>query len=82
MDCLRFLRSLLYRDFCFRRAQVGYGDISARTKAEMIMSVVAEMLGGMIFGILVGVVGTSITAGRMADQKYREQMENQQRAET
>lgn len=39
------------------------------------MSVVAEMLGGMIFGILVGVVGTSITAGRMADQKYREQME-------
>lgn len=59
----------------FWAAQVGYGDISAETKAEMIMSVVAEMLGGMIFGILVGVVGTSITAGRMADQKYREQME-------
>lgn len=54
---------------------VGYGDISARTTGEMIMSCMAEMLGGMIFGMLVGVVGTSITAGRMADQKYREQME-------
>lgn len=60
---------------CFWWEQVGYGDITAQTSAEMVMSVVAEMLGGMIFGILVGVVGTSITAGRMADQKYREQME-------
>ena len=39
------------------------------------MSIVAEMLGGMIFGMLVGVVGTAITAGRLADQKYKEQME-------
>ena len=54
---------------------VGYGDVTAGTSAEMLMSCIAEMVGGVIFGMLIGVIGTSITSGRLADRKYKDKME-------
>lgn len=54
---------------------VGYGDISAVTNSEKVMSVFAELLGGMIFGMLVGTLSSIITQGRMAEQIYNERME-------
>ena len=41
----------------------------------MLMSCIAEMVGGVIFGMLIGVIGTSITSGRLADRKYKDKME-------
>lgn len=54
---------------------VGYGDISAVTNSEKVMSVFAELLGGMIFGMLVGTLSSIITQGRMAEQIYNDRME-------
>ena len=54
---------------------VGYGDISAVTNEEKVMSVFAELLGGMIFGMLVGTLSSIITQGRLAEQMFTTKME-------
>ena len=53
---------------------VGYGDISAVTGMERVVSIIAEMAGGMIFGLLVGMLSSIIREDRMADRLYKQKM--------
>ena len=70
----RYLTSLYFIITTF--STVGYGDISAVTNSEKIMSVFAELLGGMIFGMLVGTLSSIITQGRMAEQLCKKNPSN------
>ena len=55
---------------------VGYGDINAQNNEEMVISCIAELVGGILFGILVGTLASLITEGRMADQFFKQRMES------
>lgn len=55
---------------------VGYGDINAQNNEEMLVACAAELVGGILFGILVGTLASLITEGRMADQYYKQRMES------
>lgn len=40
---------------------VGYGDISARTVAERIYAITAQIGGGFVFSVVIGQIGATIT---------------------
>ena len=48
---------------------VGYGDVSPTTSTEMIFGVLAELIGTIVFGTLVGTVGSIIgQRGKLAER--------------
>ena len=49
---------------------VGYGDITASTNGEMVFASMAELVGTMVFGTLVGTVGSIVTQHKMLDDRH------------
>ena len=49
---------------------IGYGDVTASTNAEMGFAVFAELVGTMVFGVLIGSVGTMIGRRKMLEDRH------------
>ena len=54
---------------------IGYGDISPVTSLERFVGIFAMAIGGFLFGMLVGTLSSHITAGNIADQEYRKNID-------
>jgi hypothetical protein len=54
---------------------VGFGDISASTEGEMLFAAFAELIGTMVFGTLVGTVGSIIGRRRLLEDRHESQVE-------
>ena len=53
---------------------VGYGDITPNTDAEMGYACFAELLGSMIFGIMIGSLSTMLMSGKALEEKIDNQL--------
>jgi CRP-like cAMP-binding protein len=49
---------------------VGFGDISANTRAEMFFSSISEIVGTMVFGALVGTVTTIVSRKEILSSRH------------
>lgn len=54
---------------------VGYGDVLPGTNGEKIYACLAQIFGGVMFGILVARTSEIVSRGSIADAKLRERME-------
>mmetsp|Transcript_10662 Transcript_10662/g.25294 ORF Transcript_10662/g.25294 Transcript_10662/m.25294 type:complete len:920 (-) Transcript_10662:679-3438(-) len=53
---------------------IGYGDIVPTNRAEQVVVVIAMLMGGIVFGYIVGVFAGIISSQDFQQQRYREQM--------
>jgi CRP-like cAMP-binding protein len=53
---------------------VGYGDISANTEAEMMFSIVAELMGCVIFSVVMGTIGVLVSKGEVLKGVHETEM--------
>ena len=53
---------------------VGFGDITPNTDAEMVYACFAELLGSMIFGIMIGSLSTMLMSGKALEEKIDNQL--------
>lgn len=53
---------------------MGFGDISATTDQEMLFAVLAELVGTIVFGTLVGTVGSIIGRRKMLEDRYESEV--------
>ena len=54
---------------------VGYGDRTATTEQEKIFSIFAQLIGGMVFGLLIGTLSKVMTASDAAEARIEEELE-------
>jgi len=54
---------------------VGYGDYLAKTNLEKIYACLAQLFGGLMFGILISKMAGMVSKGRLSDEKLKSRME-------
>jgi CRP-like cAMP-binding protein len=54
---------------------VGYGDYLAKTNTEKLYACLAQIFGGLMFGILVARMSGIVSRGSLANEKLRNEME-------
>jgi hypothetical protein len=48
---------------------VGYGDIVPETQAEVLLTMIAEVVGCFVFGIIIGTLGSMVMSGQMLEEE-------------
>ena len=50
---------------------VGFGDISASTNTERVFSIASQLVGGFVFGYVLGNIQQILAADNVGQQEYR-----------
>ncbi len=53
---------------------VGFGDITAKTTAERLFSIIAEMFGSLMFAVLIGMTGSMMVGQKLLEEKVASQI--------
>eukprot|EP01047_Picozoa_sp_COSAG01_P016704 COSAG01_NODE_862_length_13058_cov_6.823366_14_plen_540_part_00 len=56
---------------CTTITSVGYGDVSPTTRMEMTLAVIAQLIGTLSFGFVIGMMGSLVQKQDMLDAAYR-----------